>query len=104
MATVHVGANADPHPSIILVPTEGRRASSTLLRSHPSCQMTTRGGRHSHWLGSALQSQNIVPTRLLDQLRDRARVLKRDTFALYLAARDPRTPWHAKLVAAAVVA
>ena len=36
MATVHVGANADPHPSIILVPpegwpvpTEGRRASST---------------------------------------------------------------------------
>ena len=36
MATVHVGANADPHPSIILVrpegwpvPTEGGRASST---------------------------------------------------------------------------
>src|SRR5207249_10811136 len=55
MATVHVGANADPHPSIILVPpegwpvpTEGRRASSTPLRSHPSCRMTTRGGRHSH--------------------------------------------------------
>jgi hypothetical protein len=23
MATVHVGANADPHPSIILVPPEG---------------------------------------------------------------------------------
>jgi len=45
-----------------------------------------------------------VPTRLLDQLRDRARLLKRDTLALYLAARDPRTPWYAKLVAAAVVA
>jgi len=45
-----------------------------------------------------------VPTRLLDQLRDRARILKRDTLALYLAARDPRTPWYAKLVAAAVVA
>ena len=42
MATVHVGANADPHPSIILVPpegwpvpTEGRRASSTPLRFSP---------------------------------------------------------------------
>lgn len=45
-----------------------------------------------------------MPTRLLDQLRDRARLLKRDTLALYLAARDPRTPWYAKLVAAAVVA
>ena len=40
MVTVHVGANADPHASIILVPpegspvpTEGRRASSTPLRS-----------------------------------------------------------------------
>jgi hypothetical protein len=50
MATVHVGANADPHPSIILVPpegwpvpTEGRRASSTSTkapraRQRPSCQ------------------------------------------------------------------
>ena len=45
-----------------------------------------------------------MPTRLLDQLRDRARILKRDTLTLYLAARDPRTPWYAKLVAAAVVA
>ena len=31
-------------------------------------------------------------------------MLKRDTIALYLAARDPRTPWYAKLLAAAVVA
>jgi uncharacterized membrane protein YkvA (DUF1232 family) len=45
-----------------------------------------------------------MSVRLLDRLRDRARVLKRDTLALYLAARDPRTPWYAKLVAAAVVA
>jgi len=45
-----------------------------------------------------------VPTRLVDQLRNRALSLKRDTLALYLAARDPRTPWYAKLVAAAVVA
>ena len=33
-----------------------------------------------------------------------ARSIKRDTLALYLAARDPRTPWYAKALAAIVVA
>ncbi|MCE7989024.1 MAG: DUF1232 domain-containing protein [Caldilinea sp. CFX5] len=33
-----------------------------------------------------------------------ARRVKRDVFALYLACRDPRTPWVARLVAAGVVA
>ncbi len=33
-----------------------------------------------------------------------ARAIKRDVHALYLSARDPRTPWHAKAVAAAVAA
>ena len=41
---------------------------------------------------------------MLGRLRDRARTLKRDTYALYLAARHPRTPWYAKVLAAAVVA
>ena len=40
----------------------------------------------------------------LDGLRTRARALKRDTYALYLACRDPRTPWYAKLLAGAIVA
>jgi uncharacterized membrane protein YkvA (DUF1232 family) len=34
----------------------------------------------------------------------RARTLKRDTYALYLAARDPRTPWYARGLAALIVA
>ena len=33
------------------------------------------------------------------RLRDWARVIKRDTHALYLASRDPRVPWVAKAVA-----
>src|SRR6266540_4194489 len=33
-----------------------------------------------------------------------ARLIKRDTYALYLAVRDPRTPWYAKVVAVCVVA
>ena len=41
---------------------------------------------------------------LLQRLRDRARALKRDAYALYLVARHPRTPWYARLLAAVVVA
>lgn len=33
-----------------------------------------------------------------------AHVAKRDVLAVYLAARDPRVPWYAKLLAAAVAA
>ena len=40
----------------------------------------------------------------LATLRQRARALKTETFALALATRDPRTPWVAKLLVAAVVA
>ncbi|TCS35743.1 uncharacterized protein DUF1232 [Paucimonas lemoignei] len=41
---------------------------------------------------------------MLEQLKARARQLKADTYVLYLAARHPSTPWHAKLLVAAVVA
>ena len=41
---------------------------------------------------------------LLENLKQRARGLKAETFALYLAARHPRTPWYAKLFVAAIVA
>ena len=37
-------------------------------------------------------------------LRRWARAVKRDVVALYTAARDPRVPWYAKAVAAAVAA
>src|SRR5215510_13084224 len=36
--------------------------------------------------------------------RERARLLKREVYALYFACRDPRTPWYAKAIAACVVA
>ena len=39
-----------------------------------------------------------------DSLRQWARTLKRDVHALYLAARDPRVPWYAKVAAIAVAA
>lgn len=41
---------------------------------------------------------------LLEKLQQRARYLKTEAFALYLAARDPRTPWYAKFLVAGIVA
>jgi uncharacterized membrane protein YkvA (DUF1232 family) len=41
---------------------------------------------------------------LLATLKQRARLLKSETFALYLAARHPQTPWYAKFLAAGIVA
>ena len=40
----------------------------------------------------------------MPDLREWSRELKRQTLTLYYAARDPDTPWHAKLVAGLVVA
>ena len=45
-----------------------------------------------------------LPPRRIDEWKTRAAALKTDTYALYLAYRDPRVPWPAKLIAALVVA
>jgi uncharacterized membrane protein YkvA (DUF1232 family) len=41
---------------------------------------------------------------VLSKLKQWARALKRDAYAVYFAARDPRVPWHAKAVGIAVAA
>ncbi len=41
---------------------------------------------------------------MLDSLKARARALKNEAFAVYLAAKDPRTPWYAKALVFFVVA
>ncbi len=43
-------------------------------------------------------------TTVLQRWKQRAHALKKEVYALYLAYRDPRTPWYAKAVAAFVVA
>lgn len=40
----------------------------------------------------------------VNQLKARARALKREAYAIYIAARDPRTPWYAKALVFFVVA
>lgn len=44
------------------------------------------------------------PHGLLEAAKRWAGLLKRDVVALYLAARSPQTPWHARLAAACVAA
>lgn len=41
---------------------------------------------------------------ILEDLKRRAHRLKAEVLALYLAARHPDTPWHAKLLVAGIVA
>jgi uncharacterized membrane protein YkvA (DUF1232 family) len=41
---------------------------------------------------------------VLEKLKARARALKNEAFAVYLAAKDPRTPWYAKALIFFVVA
>jgi uncharacterized membrane protein YkvA (DUF1232 family) len=41
---------------------------------------------------------------VLNQLKARARALKREAYAIYIAAGDPRTPWHVKALIFFVVA
>ena len=41
---------------------------------------------------------------MLEKLRSRAHTLKNETLAVYIAAKDPRTPWYAKAIAIYTVA
>ena len=39
---------------------------------------------------------------MIDRAKQWARGIKRDILAVWIAARDPRTPWYVKVLAAAV--
>ena len=41
---------------------------------------------------------------MFDRIKIWARALKRDAYAVYLAARDPNTPWYVKILALMVAA
>ena len=52
----------------------------------------------------SLSCDAVKRIALFKNLKQRAQQLKAETYALYLAARDPRTPWYAKLLVAGIVA
>src|SRR5574339_949151 len=47
---------------------------------------------------------NRVSQCVLEKLKSRARALKNEAIAVYLAAKDPRTPWYAKVLIFFVIA
>lgn len=40
----------------------------------------------------------------MQSLKQQARKLKKETYAIYLACKDPRVPWYARLLAGCIVA
>lgn len=46
----------------------------------------------------------MTSTKLISNAKQWARTVKRDVHAVWLAARDPRTPWFAKVLAVVVAA
>lgn len=46
----------------------------------------------------------MAKVAMLETLKKKAREIKQNIFVLYLAYRDPRVPWHAKVFAILVVA
>jgi uncharacterized membrane protein YkvA (DUF1232 family) len=49
-------------------------------------------------------TDNKEPGTFLERIKDRANALKREAYALYLAACDPRVPWYAKAFMGLVLA
>ena len=56
-----------------------------------------RGFGDRHEIGGAMTS------RVWLVWKEKARALKRETYAVYLACRDPRVPWYGRVLAACVV-
>jgi len=67
-------------------------------KSHPVC------GRRDRYDGRMSAEGNAAAPPDRARWRRWAAAVQRETLALYFAARDPRTPWYAKLLAAAVAA
>jgi uncharacterized membrane protein YkvA (DUF1232 family) len=55
-------------------------------------------------MNSLFSATDQPDVEMLNQLKVRARALKKEAYAMYLAARDPRTPWYAKALIFFVVA
>jgi uncharacterized membrane protein YkvA (DUF1232 family) len=51
---------------------------------------------------SATAMRGFKVGTMIEQTRQWARIVKRDAHAVYLAARDPRVPWYAKMLALCV--
>src|SRR5262249_51885315 len=54
--------------------------------------------------GHRIKPEDSMFSSMFSHVKAWAQNLKRDSVAIYLASRDPRTPWYAKAIAVAVAA
>ena len=59
------------------------------------------GFKKFSWLDPLPESHKIMP--ILNNWKQKAKNLKRELYAIYLAYKDPRVPWYAKALAIIVV-
>ncbi len=74
------------------------------MRELPGRSGERDGARQAVRQTEAHPSSHAAQPDWLQAWKDAARRLKREVRALYLAYRDPRVPWHARVFAGAVVA
>ena len=110
----HLPASAHPLPSWTITTSAWcfPEQTSTTPRFLRNCGI--RGRRRSGGMASCCRRTVSEAARRLEafatvmawltSLHQRARQRKAETWALYLAACDPRTPWYAKLLVAGIVA
>src|SRR5215207_6801369 len=82
----------------------GRRAACKNRKRIPKVSFSNRRAAYARPLIADVRRHRIEVVPLLHQFPVRMRALQNETFALYLAGRDPRTPWYAKAFIAAVIA
>ncbi len=104
---VHVGGNRDSCPQLQV----GGYFAYNFVRIHRTLRMTpamASGVTDRLWdvsdIVALLERAESKKSSVSPDLRQWARVVKRDVHALYLAAGDARVPWYAKAVAVAVAA
>jgi uncharacterized membrane protein YkvA (DUF1232 family) len=59
--------------------------------------------RYTRRFGDRHEIDGAMTSRVWFVWKEKARVLKRDTYAVYLACRDPRVPWYGRLLAVCIV-
>jgi uncharacterized membrane protein YkvA (DUF1232 family) len=75
-----------------------------LEHDHKADDAEAQVGRTDGGASRPRSGDHAVAPTFLARLRRRARAIKQDTHAVYLACRDPRTPWYAKVLAGGIVA
>ena len=80
----------------------GQRSARDASEEFPDATMEAIAPCLTEETPSATAMRGSKVGTMIEQTRQWARIVKRDTHAIYLAARDPRVPWYAKALALCV--